>query len=360
MRRRKHLPIPSIPKADADIFREAYTPRDIFDEGGGRAAHFALGTRTMIGTGYRRWLCHLAEKHPSDLDLAPAHRIPRERVREYVELLLNDMKPVSAAICVEALYYVGGFADPNADWQWLVRIAARLRSRSIPEDRFARLIPSWFTLDHGMCLMDEALKLAPKPGFGREILYRDGLILALLSCWPLRRRSITALTVSRHLEVHGNRVNVHLFAEDAKSKREECHRLHDRLVPYLHRYMKEIRPRLMRRGLHDGLWASAHGRPLSSARISHAMRLHTRKAFNKPMGLHDFRRSAATFLATEAPEMVGCIPGVLQQAGAEVGEKHYNLARSISASRRFANAVSDARSELRLRLAVDHPSRELP
>lgn len=359
MQNRKHLPIRSLPKADADIFREAYIPRDIFDEMGGQAAHFAPGTRMMISTGYRRWLGHLTVKYPSELDLAPARRITRKRVREYVDLLLNDVKPVSAAICVEALYYVARFADPSSDWQWLVRIAARLRARSVPEDRFARLIPGWFTLDYGMCLMDKALKLSPETGLARAICYRDGLILALLSCWPLRRRSIAALTVGRHLEIRGNHVNLHLFPEDAKSKRAECHRLHEQLVPYLQRYLKEFRPRLLRGRRHDGLWASREGRPLSPGRLYDAMSLHTRQGFDKPMGLHDFRRAAATFLVTEAPEMVGLIPGILQHAGAEIGEKHYNLARSIVASRRFANVVTEARSDLRLRLAAGHPAREL-
>lgn len=360
MRSSKHLPNSLIPEADADLFREAYTPGDMFDEAGGRGAHFALGTRRMIGTGYRRWLGLLSERYPEQLTLPPADRITRERVREYVELLLNEVKPVSAAICVESLYYVAWFANSSADWQWLVRIAARLRSRSVPEDRFARLIPGWFTLDHGIHLMDEALKLPPETGLGREVRYRDGLILALLSCWPLRRRSIAALTVSRHVEVSSNRVHLHLFAEDAKAKRTEVHRVHDRLVPYLHRYLKESRPRLLGGSRHDGLWASREGRPLSPGRLYDAMRLHTRKGFDKPMGLHDFRRAAATFLVTEAPEMVGWIPGMLQHAGAEVGEKHYNIARSIAASRRFTNVVTEARYDLRLRLAVDHPSRELP
>ena len=299
--------------------------------------------RKMVETAYRRWLGFLGKEHPHELALAPAQRITRKRVSEYVRLLLEDMKPVSAAICVEGLFYVAGFAAPAADWRWLLRIAARLRSRSPLEDRFTGLIPGWLTLDHGIGLMDEALELPCKAGLARETLYRDGLIMALLSCWPLRRRSITALTVSRHLEIRGNHVFVRLHAEDMKSKRAECYVLHERLVPYLQRYLKEIRPRLLRQGRHDGLWASREGQPLSSGRLYDAMRLHTRRGFGKPMGLHDFRRAAATFLATDAPEMVGCIPGILQQAGPEVGEKHYNLARSVTASHRFAETVERAR-----------------
>jgi hypothetical protein len=64
------------------------------------------------------------------------------------------------------------------------------------------------------------------------------------------------------------------------------------------------------------------------------------------MGLHDFRRAAATFLAIDAPDKVGLIPGVLQHASPEVGERHYNLAKSVEASRRVGAHLA----KLRLRL----------
>ena len=69
--------------------------------------------------------------------------------------------------------------------------------------------------------------------------------------------------------------------------------------------------------------------------------------FGKAMGLHDFRRAAATFLAMDAPEKIGLIPGVLQHASSEVSEQHYNLARSVEAGRRFAAHLTNARNRLR-------------
>ena len=71
------------------------------------------------------------------------------------------------------------------------------------------------------------------------------------------------------------------------------------------------------------------------------------------MGLHDFRRAAATFIATDAPEKTGLIPGVLQHASSDVSEL-YNLARSVEASRRFAAYLS----KLRGRLQPVSPSNE--
>jgi integrase/recombinase XerD len=193
--------------------------------------------------------------------------------------------------------------------------------------------------------MDEALCL-PSSHKQREIQYRDGLLIALISLWHIRRRSITALTVSRHLEFDDAGMNVLLHPEDTKAKRAESFRVPEQLLPYLLYYLKEIRPRLLGRGEHDGLWASCKGRPLTACRIYDIVRARIAERFRKSMGLHDFRRAGPTFIAMYAPEKIGLIPGVLQHASADASE-HYNLAQSIEASRRLAGCLSETRSKLR-------------
>ena len=351
MRQRKHLPIDRIPAADMAGFHAAYAPGDVFDETGGGGAHFAPGTRKMIMTAYRRWLGFIDADYPDELASAPADRITRDLVRAFVDHLGKTVKPVSSAICLEGLSCAAQFMDPARGWDWLAVIASRLRSGAVPEDRFHKLVPGWLTLDYGVRLMEDA---DSGPTRQRELQYRDGLFLAFLSCWPLRRRSLAALTVSGHIEMHGSRVNVLLRAEDTKSNRPERCPLHARLVPYFMCYLNEVRPGLLRQRQHDGLWASNQGCALSPGRLYAIARLHTDRGFGKQMGLHDFRRAAATFLATEAPEKVGWIPGILQQAGPEVGEKHYNLSRAIAASRRLAGTLSEVRDELRRGFSNDN------
>jgi hypothetical protein len=208
----------------------------------------------------------------------------------------------------------------------LASLKARLAARAKPEDRFDRLVPPWQT---------------------REIQYRDGLLLAILSLWLLRRRSLAAPTVSRHLDINANGVNLVLFPEDTKAKRAESFWLPEQVVPYFLRYLKVIRPRLVGPNEHEGLWASFKGCPLSPGRINDIVRARTMKKFGKAMSLHDFRRAGATFIAIDAPEMIGLIPGALQHASPEVGERHYNLAGTVAASRRYAAHVARTRDRLR-------------
>ena len=347
MRKLKHLPLNQWPEVDIEAFAKAYQPGDIFDETGGPGAHLAEGTRKIIKTCYRCWLGFQTENYPDDLLKPPANRITLERVRALVDYLDAEIRPTSVVIAVANLCYAARLTAPELDSQWLALIKARRAARARPEDRFDRLIPPWQILDFGIELMIEALSLPSNGHKQREIQYRDGLILALLILLLLRRRSIAALTVSRHFEFDHAGINIHLHPEDTKARRAESFRISERLLPYLMRYLKEIRPRLLGRNDHDGLWASYRGRPLVAGRIYDIVRARTKKKFGKALGLHDIRRAAATFLAMDAPEKIGLIPGVLQHASPEVSQRHYNLARSVEASRRFAAHLARARNKLR-------------
>jgi hypothetical protein len=195
--------------------------------------------------------------------------------------------------------------------------------------------------------MDTALTRPASGSKQHEIQYRDGLLLALLSLWPVRRRSIAALTISRHLELDDAGVNILLHPSDTKAKRSESFRVPEQLLPYVMRYLNEIRPVLVGGGEHDAFWVSHRGAPLGAARIYDMVRARVTARFKKAMALHDFRRAAATYLAMDAPEKIGLIPGVLQHASPEVGEQNYNLSRSMRASRRFGAHLAGERNKLR-------------
>ena len=340
----KHLPMHRWPAADRAGLETAFKPGDIFDEKLGAGAYLSLGTRRMVLNGYSRWLGFVTTGCPADIDLNPAERITPDRVRTYVEQLLNEVRPTSVAAIIHGLHYAARLLDSEADWRWLRSLKARLVARARPADRFERLVPPWQILDHGIDLMDTAFADA-KPR-GAAIQFRDGLLLSMLSVWPVRRRSIAALTVNDHFVLADGATVVQLYPDDTKTGRFDRLELPELLAPYVRRYLVQLRPLLVKTA-DSGFWGSAKGGRLTDSRIYEIVRTRIAKRFGRSMGVHDFRRSAATFTATVAPRLVGIIPGALQHTSPKVSEKHYNLARSVEASRRLTSVLSRSRSELR-------------
>ena len=343
----KHLPEMQWPAADRRAFESAFEGGDLFDDTSASGAHLAEGTRTTIRMGYSRWLGFLHTPHPDDLVKPPADRICLERVRDFVARLSLDMVPSSIAQMIHSLCYAARLIAGERDWAWLAAIKARLLARGRTADRFDRLAPPCQTLDFGIELMDKALAMPATGNRTRELQYREGLILALLSLWPIRRRSLAALTVNRHVEIDGGDINLLLHPADTKSGRSESFPVPAALAPYVKRYLKEIRPRLLGPRPDDGLWASYRHGALSAGRLYDIVRARLMKRFGRDMCLHDFRRSAATYLAMDAPDQIGLIPGLLQHASPEVGERHYNLANGIKASQRLARNLALTKKRLR-------------
>jgi integrase/recombinase XerD len=345
MRTLKHLPIDLWPPADRLAFDAAFARRDIFDDDRGPGSHLRAGTRQIITVAYRRWLGFLNATFQEALAQPPADRITPDRVRNFVERLREEVRPTTVAVVIENLHYAARLIASGRDWRWLKAVAVRLAALGRPADRFDRLVPPWFTVEHGIALMDAALALPLGSAKRRARQFRDGLLLSLISLWPIRRRSIASLTISRHVEFDDEGVNILLHADDTKSHRPESFRLPAELVPYLKTYLDRMRP-ILQSHLHDGLWASNKRCPLSAGRIYDIARARIRAEFGKHMCLHDFRRAASTFLAMDAPEKIGLIPGVLQHASPDVSDQHYNLARSTAASRRHSETLLTLRMSL--------------
>jgi integrase/recombinase XerD len=342
----KHLPVHLWPDADRQAFARAYEKADIFDETAGSAVHLSESTKTFIEMVYRRWLGFVATHHPNDLDIEPDKRLTRERIAQFVADLEPTYRSTSILATIERLHHAARLIGPDGDWAWLKAIVQGLSARAEPLDRFDRLVPPWQTFDLGIELMDSASTFTRTDHRARELRYRDGLIIALLSLWPIRRRSLAALTVDRHVITDCDGFTLLVYREDTKSKREESFRVPDQLAGYLQHYLDDIRPKLLRQAHHSALWVSYRGGPLADGQIYEMVRRHTKDRFGKDMCLHDFRRAAATFLAIEAPEMIGLVPGVLHHTSPDVSDRHYNLARSTEASRRHGSTIAHLRKQL--------------
>lgn len=340
----KHLRIEDWPKADRQAFEGAFMPGDIFDDQCPPGAHLSAGSRRKNQYSYGRWLGHLAVADPEALLIPPGERLTLDRMHRFVLELQDEVRATTVASTVDGIYQAARLIAPAIDWSWLSGLKRRLHAQSEPLDRFCKLIMPDETLDIGISLMDAACDAAFRPHKLNEIQFRDGLIIALLTLWPIRRRSLAALTVNRHIELSEGRINLLLFGEDTKGRRPEAITLHPILVPYFEHYLAKIRPILLGDRTSDALWVSQHGKSLTGDAIYGAVRKRLFKATRKLTSLHDFRRATGTYIAQTMPEKIGILPGLLQHCDPNTGQRHYNQARSENASRRFAEVQREVRT----------------
>jgi integrase len=130
-----------------------------------------------------------------------------------------------------------------------------------------------------------------------------------------------------------------LKASETKTGRALEYALPERLGRALERYLERFRPVLFGSTLHQGLWASAKGVPLTGTAIYDAVCRRTREAFGHPVNLHLFRDAAATFWALKDPTRVRAVSELLGNEP-RMTERHYNQASGISAGRKLADALT--------------------
>jgi hypothetical protein len=96
----------------------------------------------------------------------------------------------------------------------------------------------------------------------------------------------------------------------------------------------------------DALWISKDGSPCSEKTFANIIRKHTSGPDRLALSPHLFRSCAATSVAVAAPGSVDIIPAILGHGSPRTGERYYNLASSLEASRAHSRMLQSLRREL--------------
>ena len=121
------------------------------------------------------------------------------------------------------------------------------------------------------------------------VTFRDGLMIGLLALRPVRRRAFSLIRVRAHLCQLGGEWRMIFEGSETKSGRPFAASVPEWIVPFLERYLREIRPMFLGANHHDGLWASTKGRPLTDKAIYSIITKRTSDAFGQPVNPHLFR-----------------------------------------------------------------------
>src|SRR5262249_43817003 len=198
----------------------------------------------------------------------------------------------------------------------------------------------------GIELMDSAgadAETAKRVSKAQALQYRDGLLIALPALLPLRRRTLVALRIGKHLVKNGDLWELVIPAADTKTRRPLDYPISKELCTRIDLYLSRFRCRIPGANMHTGLWASNKQRPMSAVAICAAVRRRTKKAFGFTVSLHRFRHAAATFWSIHDPANVRGVKDLLGHASFGMTEKYYVMAQTRLAGRALAEAVDAAR-----------------
>jgi integrase/recombinase XerD len=339
---RLYLPYMEWPAADKALWIQAFDPgTDLFDDAG-FGSHLSERTVRQLQYACAKFLFFISIRHPDLLKRVLARRLNAKIIEEYVNWQPESCGGVTLSVYLFHLWFALRYLCPRDDWRWLLAISKRIRTQAKPRPEKNHLVTSAALYELGIKLMDGALLFGKPPTSWRvQTAFRDGLIIALLALIPLRRRTLSALRIGKHLIKSGDQWFLDIPAEDLKSKRPLEYPISPELSQRIDVYVKQIRSRTAGAGTHDYLWASSRGRPMRGQVIYNAVRRRTRKALGFPINLHRFRRAAATLWSVQDPANVRGSKDLLGHASFATTEKYYVMAQSRLAGRALARAIDN-------------------
>jgi integrase/recombinase XerD len=310
-------------------------------------------TTKKNANGYGRYLAWLDREGLLAEDEAITERVTPERVGSYTASLKSRFSSVSVGTTVGALCAAARALGPDADWSWLSRRSTRLKLRAKPSRDKRHAIQH--TLDlypFGKRLMDAAER-----GKGKTVAavqrYQSGLVIALLAARPLRIRNFQAITIGESLRWDGAAYWLAFSTDDTKMRTPIEEPLPDDLVSYLEAFLRTWRPVLLRQTrrfggvpTHRRLWVDRSGSPMKESTLRSLINRYTQKEFGTAVWPHLFRDCLLTSVAMNQPELMRIGATLLGHASSRTGEKHYNQARMLDASRRYGSTIFELRQAL--------------
>lgn len=318
------------------------------------ASRWSPSRQRIVAQSLGQWFAWLDRQGLLGLPEKPAERMVEQRISEFAEGLLARVSSASAAMMLGALKRGYDVLAPRADRDWLARMCSELKANASPSrNRFSHLVRPDQLLDLGLKLMEEAQRREAKERtYLVSCLARDGLMLAMLICFPARVGDFASIQIGKHLVFSHDRYLLQFGAEQTKTSRDQEGELPPRLTGWVDWYIEVHRQRLLFKSNAptNALWINRFGEQLHSNGIRTQIEKRTRTEFGQHVWPHLFRAAAATGTVDAAPEDIGIASELLGHASIKTTEQHYILARGMVAHRAVQASISASRAEALKRL----------
>lgn len=320
----------------------------------GLATNWSPSRRRIAEQAYGQWLAWLDRESLLNSEMPPQHHVTPERLNAFISELRGRVCSYSVAMMVGALKRMLDAIAPETDWSWLRPVCANLKRNARPSrNRLAHMVEPRQLFDLGLSMMEDAKRDQSGHPMRVAARARDGLMIAMLICCPIRMANLLQIEVGVHLLHDGDRYRLHFGKDETKTRKEFDGDLPPILTPYVEWYLQEHRAVLLALGEEHStrrLWIDRWGTPMSEPAIRAQIKFHTGNAFGRSIWPHLFRGIAVTGVVDEAPEQVGITSDLLGHSNFQTTAKHYVLASATRAHQRVQSSFLQARKEALERL----------
>lgn len=329
------------PTADRLAWEAACRPSRRLTKGGS-ASHLASVSQEDIAQRYGLFLGFLRLKGLLNPDEGPADHVTSANVEAYTADLACRVSSVTAWNCIYKLRRAAQLIAPDKDFLWLREIENDLAFVMESKTKFGRFPSPERSLEAGLALIEEAKNLTGTE-FKRACGIRNGLMLALLTLCPCRRKNFATLEIGKTFKQVSGTWWIMVPPRKTKSgQRPEERPIAAWLNPYIELYLTESRPILLSGADRETqmLWISSVTRqPMKEATVWKVITQVTRETLGLAVPPHLFRTAAATMIGDAESDRPHLASAFLGHAHPQMTEKHYNRASSINAANTYADII---------------------
>ncbi|HQT65878.1 MAG TPA: site-specific integrase [Acidocella sp.] len=328
---------PSWPALDQYLWEEGCKPGDPFTPGG-HGSKLRKDSRAKTIKGYGYWLSFLAANGWLDKSQHPAQRVTRERLMHYFKAMLaRKLRGYAIMGRFMELRMAMKVMAPEHDTSFILRPnGVTIRGMLGPSCRPLKVPDAGVLYKWGISLMKRAKLDAPhRTGL---VMYRDGLLIAMLAARGRRLRSMSLLRIGHEFIERDGTYRVELEPHQVKNNKHDMFNLPEKLTPFINQYLEHVRPALLRGRQSDALWIGKNGANLQAKGIQAMVCKRSKVRFGIAFGPHRFRHAIATTAVLRDPTAPNLGAAVLGNSAA-VNEAHYIRADQVLAIRELQNII---------------------
>jgi len=338
-RERRTLRVSEWPVADQVAWKEACRP-SVRLKAGGSASHLSAETRRDYASRYGLFLGFLKGRGLLDRGAPAAAHVTLANVEAYVSDLKARVSSVTTWNSVSMVRRTAQLLVPSADFVWLAEIDKDLALVAEPRSKLNRLVFTEQLAIAGLTLIMEA-KQSKWNAIDRARGVRNGLMVALLSVCPIRRKNFARLELEITIKKIRGQWWIILPAKSTKNRRADERPIARWLTPYIELYLSEFRPLLLR-SESKALWISSNtGRAMTMPKVGSVITTSTLQILGIAISPHLFRTADATVAAVSRPDLPHLASALLGHSNPRTTDEHYNRGGSSEAARIYTDLVQE-------------------